>query len=96
MAKKVPHAPVNEEVNDDAKDPKRQHNHTNTLKLKIDNLKTFEPLTHNQKRFFEAYKNDEPNIVLHGVAGSGKCIGENELVDLFVSDEIYEKLIAMN
>ena len=28
----------------------------NTLKIRLDDLKTFEPLTENQKLFFEAYK----------------------------------------
>ena len=29
---------------------------TNHLKLRIDDLKTFQPLTDNQKSFFDAYK----------------------------------------
>ena len=27
----------------------------NTLKIRIDDLKTFDPLTDNQKKFFDAY-----------------------------------------
>lgn len=42
------------------------------LKLKLDNLKTFEPLTDNQKLFFDAYKRGDYFIALHGVAGTGK------------------------
>jgi predicted ribonuclease YlaK len=45
---------------------------SNHLKLKIDDLKTFEPLTENQKRFFEAYKRQDYFVALHGVAGTGK------------------------
>lgn len=45
---------------------------TNSLKLKIDHLKTFDPLTENQRRFFEAYKRGDYFIALHGVAGTGK------------------------
>lgn len=43
-----------------------------TLKIKLDNLKTFDPLTENQKLFFDAYKRGDYFIALHGVAGTGK------------------------
>jgi len=45
---------------------------TNNLKIKLDNLKTFDPLTDNQKKFFDAYKRGDYFIALHGVAGTGK------------------------
>lgn len=44
----------------------------NGLKIKIDHLKTFDPLTENQRKFFEAYKRGDYFIALHGVAGTGK------------------------
>lgn len=44
----------------------------NGLKLKIDHLKTFEPLTDNQRLFFDAYKRGDYFVALHGVAGTGK------------------------
>lgn len=44
----------------------------NGLKLKIDHLKTFEPLTNNQRLFFDAYKRGDYFVALHGVAGTGK------------------------
>ena len=44
----------------------------NSLKLRIDDLKTFEPLTDNQKKFFDAYKRGDYFVALHGVAGTGK------------------------
>ena len=44
----------------------------NHLKLRIDDLKTFEPLTENQKKFFDAYKRGDYFVALHGVAGTGK------------------------
>lgn len=54
----------------------RPINHTNhanqPLKLKLDHLNTFEPLTNNQKQFFDAYKRGDYFIALHGVAGTGK------------------------
>jgi phosphate starvation-inducible PhoH-like protein len=45
---------------------------TPPLKIKLDHLKTFQPLTENQKLFFEAYKRGDYFIALHGVAGTGK------------------------
>lgn len=45
---------------------------SNSLKIKIDHLKTFQPLTDNQKKFFDAYNQGDYFIALHGVAGTGK------------------------
>lgn len=45
---------------------------TNSLKLRLDHMKTFSPLTNNQKVFFDAYKRGDYFIALHGVAGTGK------------------------
>jgi phosphate starvation-inducible PhoH-like protein len=47
-------------------------NANNHLKLRIDDLKTFQPLTDNQKLFFDAYKRGDYFVALHGVAGTGK------------------------
>lgn len=47
-------------------------NNSNALKIKAEMLKKFEPLTDNQKKFFDAYKVGDYFILLHGVAGSGK------------------------
>ena len=44
----------------------------NSLKLRIDDLKTFDPLTAHQKDFYDAYKRQDYFIALHGVAGTGK------------------------
>jgi len=45
---------------------------SNQLRLRLDNLKTFQPLTDNQKLFFDAYKRGDYFVALHGVAGTGK------------------------
>ena len=43
----------------------------NKLKLRLDDMKTIQPLTENQKGFFDSY--DESQIMLlHGIAGTGK------------------------
>lgn len=45
---------------------------SNALKVRIDDLRTFAPLTDNQKRFYDAYKQGDYFVALHGVAGTGK------------------------
>ena len=50
----------------------RQQPTNNALKLKLDHLKTFEPLTENQRKFFDAYTRGDYFIMLTGSAGTGK------------------------
>lgn len=53
-----------------------RHSHqpavSNSLKIKLDHLKTFEPLTENQAKFFEMYKGGGYFIGLFGSPGVGK------------------------
>ena len=44
---------------------------SNKLKIRLDDMITIQPLTENQKGFFEAYDNSQI-MLLHGVAGTGK------------------------
>lgn len=44
----------------------------NSLRVKMEQLKTFDPLTDNQRKFYDAYKRGDYFIALHGVAGTGK------------------------
>lgn len=73
MASKKPAINRREELldNDDAR-----HSHqpavSNSLKIKLDHLKTFEPLTDNQAKFFEMYKGGGYFIGLFGSPGVGK------------------------
>ena len=46
----------------------------NSLKIRLDHLKTFQPLTDNQKKFFDSYKRGDYFVALHGVAGTGKTL----------------------
>lgn len=68
--------PHSELLEPKAKQPKQTPAKTsavsNSLKLRIDDLKTFQPLTQNQKLFFESYKRGDYFTALHGVAGTGK------------------------
>lgn len=50
-----------------------RNNHTsNALKIKLDHLKTFQPLTENQEKFFELYRGGSYCIGLFGSPGVGK------------------------
>lgn len=68
MAKRAPQAETQSQSTKD-RDETKTHN---SLRIKIDQLKTFDPLTDNQKKFYEAYKRGDYFIALHGVAGTGK------------------------
>lgn len=57
---------------DDVKFEGNEKKTTNRLCLKIDDLKVFDPLTPNQRKFYDAYKRGDECIALHGVAGTGK------------------------
>ncbi len=73
MAKRAPQAPADQEFALDNNKPEaRLKSVSNTLRIRIDDLKTFEPLTANQKLFYDAYKRGDYFVALHGVAGTGK------------------------
>lgn len=42
------------------------------LRVSLDDLVTIQPLTENQKKFFDLYKSGTECMLLHGVAGTGK------------------------
>jgi len=70
---------------------------TESLKLKLDNLKTFDPLTENQRKFFEAYKLGDYFIALHGVAGTGKsfCALYKALEEVMDRGNPFNKVIVV-
>jgi phosphate starvation-inducible protein PhoH len=70
---------------------------TNSLKIRIDDLKTFEPLTDNQKKFFEAYKQGDYFVALHGVAGTGKtfCALYKALEEVLDRSNAFNKIIIV-
>jgi len=72
MAKKA-NAIVSDPVYfNDYKECRKTTQNNNSLKIRLDDLKTFDPLTDNQKKFFEYYRRGDYFIALHGVAGTGK------------------------
>ena len=70
---------------------------TNALKIKLDHLKTFEPLTENQRLFFEAYKRGDYFLALHGVAGTGKtfCALYKALEEVLDKNNPFKKVIIV-
>lgn len=68
----VKKATVREEGSEPTSVPSKRTQTSNALRIKIDDLKTFDPLTANQKKFFDAYKRGDYFVALHGVAGTGK------------------------
>ena len=70
---------------------------TNQLRIRIDDLKTFQPLTNNQRLFFEAYKRQDYFVALHGVAGTGKtfCALYKALEEVLDKSNPFEKIIVV-
>jgi phosphate starvation-inducible protein PhoH len=90
MARKPSTTAVEKEINNEYREPKPVA--TNQLKLRLDNLKTFQPLTDNQKLFYDAYKQGDYFIALHGVAGTGKTF-----IALYKAiEEVLEKTNSFN
>ena len=69
----------------------------NHLRLRLDDLKTFEPLTNNQKIFFDAYKRGDYFVALHGVAGTGKtfCALYKAIEEVMDKGNPFDKIIVV-
>ena len=67
------------------------------LKIRIDSLRTFEPLTNNQKKFFDSYKRGDYFIALHGAAGTGKtfCALYKALEEILNKSNPFGKIIIV-
>lgn len=74
--------------------PIKQNNH---MRIRIDDLKTFQPLTENQKIFFDAYKKQDYFIALHGVAGTGKtfCALYKAIEEVLDKSNPFHKIIVV-
>jgi phosphate starvation-inducible PhoH-like protein len=72
MATKKQKPIIQQDFHDDTDKVKHQPVVNNSLKIKLDHLKTFEPLTENQRLFFEMYKGGAYFMGLFGSPGVGK------------------------
>jgi predicted ribonuclease YlaK len=70
---------------------------TNRLKLRLYDMKTFQPLTDNQNKFFQAYKQGDYFIALHGVAGTGKTFSAlyKAIEEVLDKGNTFEKIIVV-
>jgi predicted ribonuclease YlaK len=70
---------------------------TNRLRLRLDDMKTFQPLTDNQSKFFQAYKQGDYFIALHGVAGTGKTFSAlyKAIEEVLDKGNTFEKIIVV-
>jgi predicted ribonuclease YlaK len=70
---------------------------SHALRIKLDHLKTFEPLTENQRLFFDAYKRGDYFVALHGVAGTGKtfCALYKALEEVLDKNNPFKKVIIV-
>ena len=69
----------------------------NHLTLRLGDLKTFSPLTDNQKKFFDAYKRGDYFVALHGVAGTGKtfCALYKAIEEVLDKSNPFDKIIVV-
>lgn len=78
-------------------EPQHEESKPNKVRLKLDDLKTFNPLTDNQKKFFDAYKRGDYFIALHGVAGTGKtfCALYKAIQEVLDKGNPFNKIIVV-
>ena len=81
----------------DNETPEKYKPINNSLKIRADDLKTFSPLTENQKLFFDAYKRGDYFVALHGVAGTGKtfCALYKALEEVLDRSNPFNKIIVV-
>ena len=100
-----PHSPATDtglqRRNDMMMQDDRKHNHqptvSNTLKIKLDHLKTFEPLTDNQKILFDEYKGGAYFMGVLGSAGTGKtfCSMYKALEEVMDKTNSFKRMVVV-
>jgi len=84
-------------INDDDVSKLAARSKTPKLQVTLDQMATFQPLTENQTRFFQLYKQGHSCMLLHGVAGTGKTFIAmyKALEEVLDRSNPYEKLIVV-
>lgn len=97
MAKRIPKPDMQDQAEDLSSMNGSKAKPNNHLRLRIDDLKTFQPLTDNQKKFFDAYKRQDYFIALHGVAGTGKtfCALYKAIEEVLDKGNPFNKIIVV-
>ena len=84
-----------------SQDPINPYQHqpvpSQSLKIKIDHLRTFEPLTENQQKFFDYHKRGDYFIALLGSPGTGKTFLSlyKSLEEVLDKQNNYEQLVVV-
>lgn len=73
MARKPARSSKSNRITSNPSEP-RQETQSRSLKIRIDDLITLEPLSENQRLLFEAYDSGDDFIIAHGYAGTGKSL----------------------
>lgn len=97
MAKRLPRPEGTDFTEDQSTVSNQYRRPSNHLKLRIDDLKTFDPLTENQKKFFDAYRQGDYFVALHGVAGTGKtfCALYKAIEEVLDKSNPFNKIIVV-
>jgi predicted ribonuclease YlaK len=97
MATKKQPSLLRDEVMEDQTSKHKHQAVSHALKIKINDLKTFDPLTDNQKLFFDAYRKGDYFVALHGVAGTGKtfCAVYKALEEVLDKSNPFNKIIIV-
>jgi predicted ribonuclease YlaK len=90
-------AAVRKTIDNVQSEPSKLKPVNNTLKIRIDDLKTFQPLTDNQKLFFDSYKRGDYFVAIHGVAGTGKtfCALYKAIEEVLDKSNPFDKIIVV-
>ena len=75
----------------------KQKTGAGTLRIRPEDLKSFQPLTPNQKLFFDSYARGDYFIALHGVAGTGKtfCALYKAIEEVLDKSNPFNKIIVV-
>lgn len=96
-SKKTPIQRREDIVSNDTHQNQHQIKVSNALKIKLDHLKTFSPLTDNQKKLFDEYDQSAHVLGILGSAGTGKtfCILYKALAEVLDRTNSFKRVVIV-